>query len=519
MKKSVTTFLFLTGLIFNSHAQNSLLHKKDSVLKKILTDKSYCEPFDWRDSKEEYYYTNKQYITNYTLSRLIRKDLTKITLDEDGLPSLGNYATTKLSDNDSKVAFNASMYNILKKKDSFDVKPIRNILTVNINAGINEGIASLFTNKNLNNEAGVKLKLSLLSKRTLYANDSAVDCATLKLYRERIYFDYKNYYTKSVLADSLYQRKARKFGADAIELRHNRDSVQKRIDSLSRLVPKPGNLIMLEYTILDSTISKYLELIDTYSTFQDAKPKYDSAQAIDSFYRRLLNTETKYTKWNRITLRWWDIDFNGTGIKYNLFNKALAVDSQISKKNFTQWGLGFTYNIFKSDPGHQFFKYGLFFKLGYLLANDNSLSGLTPKELSNTITVDTPNFKRQVVEKINVYDVPFEKIYSHTIKAQLSKYLNEKKSSSLSLYLTTVLSFKEMKKFVSIQGKPAITPGIGYQIGIPDKEKEKSVINLEVFLNFNDVLNSAEDKTTNAFTRHQFGIKFGVPFNSIFLNQ
>ena len=503
--------------------------RKDSVLRAMLRDECYCaiDPRKCpKNSKRKYYYTNRQYITNYSMNRLIRRDLTKITLDEEGLPVIGNYASMKISEDKTKVTFNASFFNPFKKMDSVENTPIKTILSFNVKAGISDGVTDLFTNRNINNEAGIKIKYSRLTKKTLYENDSSVDCNTLKLYRERLLFEY-DLIKKRFRYDSIdYKTKASEFAEKAKKMRADTVQFRKTLDSLKALPPstnpavtkKIDTLIKVTDTLLVATALKYFDLQKEYNEFQAKKPAYKTKELVDSFYRRLLDMETKYAKWTRFSMNWWDLDLGFDGKKYILYSAGRPLDSQISKKPFTQWTVGVSYNHFASKESQAFLKHGLFLKLSYMIGNDNSLSGLETKEVRTTIWADTPNFRREVIEKVNAYDAVFNTTFSHTFKFQFSKYLNEKRTSAISFYNTWVLAISKLGKPLDFEGDPDITAGIGYLFGFLDKEKEKNIINLELFLNFNDLLNSSDDDS-KFFGRHQLGIKFGVPFNSLFINQ
>ena len=527
MKIKLTGSLFLLMLCFNSFSQKTGIERKDSLLRDMLLNQCYCDsPGKCKgDDKTKYFYTGRQYITNYSMNRLIRKDITKITSDEEGLPVVGNYATVKVSDDKSNVTFNASIYNPFIKPDTLDNKPMRSILSFNIRAGISEGVTTLFSNQNINNEAGVKIKLSLLSKKTLYENDSSVDCNKLKLYRERLSYEYEDIRARYLIDSSVYVRKRNEYWETVPKMESVATNFKRQLDSL-RGLPElvdvhakavRDSLIKRTSFLADSAGLKHLDTKREYDEFQSKKPRYVRKDVVDSIYRKLLEIETKNVKWHRFRIQWWDIDAEMNGHKYNLYNEKMPLDSQLSKKNFTQWGLGISFNHFSSKPNIPFLKHGVFIKLSYLLANDNTLSGAETKEIRTTVFSDTPNFRREVISKVNAYDIPFAGLYSHTFKSQFSKYLNEKKTSALSLYSTWVLAFKKFKNPLSIDGKPDISFGTGYLIVFLDKEKEKNIINLELFFNFNDLLNSG-DAETKFFQRHQLGMKFGVPFNSIFLN-
>lgn len=532
MKPKLILLLFIISLQSNfvfSQKEDSVIAKKDSVLRMMLIDQCYCDSPSKcpTGNKSKYFYTGRQYITNYSMNRLIRRDITKITSDEEGLPVLGNYASVKMSDDDSKITFNASIYNPLSKHDTLDNYPLRSILSVNVKAAISDGVSSLFTNSQINNEAGIKLKWSFLSKKTLYVNDSSIDCNQMKLYRERLYYDLRDNRTRFLVDSSVYKEKLIEYQKEVPLMNAAALSLENKRDSL-RSLPEPSDssknaelksLIKVTSHQADSARLKHLDALKEFSEFQSKKPIYDRSKVLDQFYSRLLEVETANVKWHRFKIQWWDFDAGFDGFKYNLYNKNVSLDSQLTKKKFSQFAFGVSFNSFSSRINIPFLRHGVFIKLSYQMANDNTLTGATTKEIRTTALIDSPGVRREVISKVDAYDIPFSKLYSHTFKGQFTKYLNEKKTSGLSLYSTCVLAYTAFKNPFAIDGKPDLSAGMGYLIGFLDKEKEKNIINVELFLNFNDIANSADEKDSNFFKRYQFGLKFGVPFNSIFLNQ
>jgi len=251
--------------------------------------------------------------------------------------------------------------------------------------------------------------------------------------------------------------------------------------------------------------------------FENGYPKFDSTKIIDSFYNRLLALETKDLKWPKMTIRWFDLEGNFSGEKYLLVDKTRNGDSQLSDTSFSRWSFGITYNNFVLRPT-RFLKYGLFLKLGYSFGNDNSLADASAKDVTTTTTTfDSAGTRRQVSEKKSGYDQPFTTSVAHLVSFRASKYLNESKSQAFSITASLKLKAPTLKEFYNIKDKPVFTPGIAYLYAFQNKEKDKSAVNIELYLNFNDVFNSAKDDS-KFYQRHELGFKIGLPFNSIFLN-
>lgn len=542
MKKFNILILLLSCSVCCVAQKNNTIPSRNSVLRALLKDPYYCDSPRVQGSAK-FYYTDQQYITNYSMNRLIRQDITKITLGQDGLPVLGNYASLQYSDDKSTITLNTSIYNPFRKSSETD--PMKSILSLTVKAGISDGAAALFSGKDVNSGVGIKAKMSFLTRKTLYVAKSNVDCATLKLYRDRLFDNYimeKDAYNlaKSLKQDD-YQLKIEKAQKELCEIKINRQQVEKdkasaRKDIVSlkkALEVKPGKKdsdnVRWKKAQLDTLIAiadkydgaklKLFQIKSEYNTYISQNLGYDQNATIDSYYKQLLDIETKNVKWKQFRIEFWDVNVNLAGDRYNVFVPSLPVSKQLSKANFTTWSVGATFNHFASNDSHSFIKNGIFYKIGYTLSDDNNFNGAKTKSITNTTTIDTTGFKREVVDNVSAYVGPLTKFFAHTFTGQFSKYLDEKKSNALSLYTTVILNFDKLNAPLTIPEKPDWTFGTGYTFSLLDKDNLKSVLNLELYFNFNDMLNSAKEEDSKFYQRREIGLKIGVPFNSIFLNK
>ena len=500
------SFIVLALVFYSSQAQTS--QKRDSLLKTFLNDQYYCDNPE-KSPPDKRLYSNKQFISNYSMMRLLQNDLTRITLDDQGLPSLGNYATVSYSDDKAKITLNGSIYNPFSKKG--DADPIRSIATFNVKAATKDNVSKLFSNKNANNEVTMKLKWSFLGSNTLYEQDDQMLCNKLKLYRERLWREYQDMHAYYLIDTAIHNNRQFDFTTKSELIKKKVDSLEKALNTAA--TDEERRKLK---ALFDSSRLEKLVLSKEYTAFQQKRPTYDSSKILDSFYTRLLDLETKHVKWTRFRISWIDIESSMGGEKYTLFSQQEILGKQVVDTNFTRWSVGVTGNVFLSKYA-RFFKHGIFFKWSYTLGNDNSLTGEDPKELSNKTFIDTAGFRREVLEKMKAYDIVYTKKIAHTFSAKLSKYLNEKRNQALSISTSILLEAPDLKEFYKFSLGPNLTPGIGYFYGFQNKEKDKNAVNVEVFFNFKDLFN-VNDKDTKFYERHEIGFKLGVPFNSIFLN-
>jgi hypothetical protein len=512
----VLIFFILILCIHGAKGQDSI------ALRILLHDENYC---DLSPIINKFRYTNKQMISNYTMNRLIRKDLSLITLDDEGLPSLGNYATMNIKENNTQVNLHTSLYNPFGKRG--DSVPIKSILSINVVAGINEGISVLFTNKSLNNKAGISGKWSFLSRRTKYVNNSAIDCDLLKLMRERLLIGFQqeqelylvrviklrwdrlNDCDSTVAKANFYRSKIQKLKSDTSSLKNKEDSCNT-LRELEKATLEYNKYIIGVRKIQDE--NKVYQLLDTELVKKFWKAK------IKLYLDSMISLESSLIKFDNFNLQWWDIDFGINGEKYNLLNTKVSLDSQLSKKSFNRWSAGFTFNKFSSTGKGWLYKYGLLLKIGYKIGNDNNLGGAELKEVTTTTSTMAGNVERKSIGKLNAYTVSFVRLFSHTVDFQLSKYLNDEKSKAFIFRFNGSLQFDEMKNIFKIDNKPEIGVGVGYYLTLLNAKDRKGTVNFELFFNFADILNSGK-ADNNFYNRRQVGIKFGVPFKSIFLNE
>lgn len=494
--KNIRIALCVLILPFCAFGQNPT--EKERNLITFLNDSGYCDSSTTLE-KLKYYYSDKQFISSYSMNRLIRQDLSKITLDKDGMPVIGNYASIKYSDDNSKITLNTSIYNPFRR-NNLETKPILDILSINIKAGVSDGIASLFANKNASSGAGITAKWSFISRKTNYENYNRFQCESIDEYRRVLR---QNFLNAKAMHELTFETENDVFNAENNLLTEQLKVCRDKKDT--------ANVVFRAMKL------KQLALQKKFNETVMARTRFDVDAQVDSTYKQLLEIETKNIKWDKYQVKWFDLDVGASGEKYYLFNKSNAISNQVEKQPFTFLTVGLSWNSFRSS-GKGFFKNGLFLKYGYSISRTNSLVGAETKEVSNTITIDTPGFQRKVNDKRNVYDQPFLKSFTHNLNIQLTRYLDNNKSTGISMYSTLGLEFDRFRSPLKFTKDPVWMVGTGYTLAFLDKEKAKAFVNIEVFLHFTDILNSAEDES-KFYNRHSLGIKLGVPFNSIFLNK
>ena len=472
-----------------------------------------------------YPFMKGKYISTYSFNRLLRKDFTLMSTNEEGLPYIGNYAVIKLSDNDSKIALNGSFFNPFIKNGSS--RPIKNILSLGLKGGISEGVSTIFSNTRFNNSAGLSLRYSIINWRKTQYEYSAVSCVTLDLNRQLLKTQYNNETRKldilrSDLTFDIKKMLAKKALADEKLLEVNTEIAcvqnlnlpqakkDEVLDVLNRVRDEQEKSSLAYF---DSITQKRLALQDTY-TNTDVKLE-DLRKA---YLQKLYEYETKHVKWTSMKIRWFDVFVKGSGSAFNLINPKDSIHHQIVKKKFQQFEMGVSWNTFRSNPFLPFLKWGYFTRFTLQLQNSNNLRDANKREVESVMLVDSTDFNRRIIEKTTAYKQSFIEDFSFNPTFQVSSFLNENRNRGLSIYTNAVWKYKKFWQPFKADITPDMNIGAGYFLTILDKAKETGVINFEIFLRFLDIFNTAEDES-NFYSRNELGIKIGLPFRSIFLNQ
>lgn len=553
---------------------------RSKELRKTLDDDCYCGSGPGCNSKN-YYYQGSQFLSNYSMNRLIRQDITKITLSQDGSPVIGNYASLQYADNNTKITLNTSFYNPFIKDGHTESSPIKTLLSVNVKAAISDGVSSIFANKNATSGTSVTLRYSFLSPRTVYERYNAPVCNDLKFNRTRLLQNYdlqkQNWRAlpnikRQPLQDKVDKAQKALSAFDASWIKEQRqvreDSLQIKVLDIAKEKAGLPDVLTNAYADIDKDklrsqseknalkvlvketkerdlelrekaandafnklhntkpseidklrrilVANYTATLTDLNTFETTVGRYDAGAAIDSTYALLYAMEAKDVKWDYYKLKWFDIDASIGGNKYQMFDNTLDVGKQLFSQPFTSWSAGFSFNYFESGDAAKIFRKGYFLQWGFHVSNTNNLIGASTLDVSTTDSYGDATKKVTATDKKTAYVAPFVKSYLRSFGFRFSAYQDDKHSSSLNFYNTT--SFPFTSGFYKINQKPDVLLGTGYTMAFLNKDKAKAILNVELFLNFADILNyNAAD--TKFYQRHELGLRVGVPFNSIFINK
>lgn len=490
----IANFAFgqLTRKTGDVKVEDSKVSDEIKDLQNVLLNNCYCITPEMSDEscKKGNPYTTGDFISPLSFNRLLRRELTLITLNEEGLPTLGNYVSSKLSKEDTRITLNGSFYNVGMPQNSV----IRNILSVAVEGGIKNNISNLFSNSSINSNSGITINFSKFSSSSKYTY-TQLQCAKLNVLRQRLYDTFNNEVELRKLGPT------QKFMDSLNKLLDEK----KKIDSLASLNPNDNEIKIKRLTNLNSINALKNEGIKLT----------DDKEIVEEYKEKLYQLETKDIKWRSYKISWTDFYFNLKGEEYEVFDEKLPLiptDTQFINHGFQKYVLGVSFNHFRSSDVRSLYKFGFLSKLSFRLENDNSLSSAEKSEIITTKTDTIGLLKREVITKKNVYTEPFEKFTSFVTNYQFTKYLNDKRNNAISLSGEARIRTDKV-----CEKAPLTNVGISYHFALLNKADLNSYLNFEVFLKFTDIFNS-KDKETKFYQRNLLGFKLGVPFKSLFLN-
>jgi|GEM_PF-2172489 len=214
--------------------------------------------------------------------------------------------------------------------------------------------------------------------------------------------------------------------------------------------------------------------------------------------KRLLEDSATITG---IRFHWFSI-LAGAGKKnYYFFNPLEPFSTQMHKDHLNTWRVGLMWNYYSE---RSFPKRIVLINVGVFRYEDN-----------NTALLSTQDIAQEKVIKNTLGDTT-RKI-SKTYKAYTDSIIGSKVVNFISNFYLLYSSKKSgIHLFPSIDiydhAKTLLNVGIGYLISFKNTEKEKTIINAEGYIQFQDLSNEL-DKEKGFFRRNEMGVRFTLPFN------
>ena len=197
----------------------------------------------------------------------------------------------------------------------------------------------------------------------------------------------------------------------------------------------------------------------------------------------------------------WVSLFASTGRKnYYSFNPLEVFANQIQKLESNPWRVGVMYNHYSE---RSFPKRILLWNIGIFRYEDNNLALLSTQDVvqEKVITNTLEDTTRKISKTYKAYtdEVVTSKVWNFVSNIY---FLYSSRKSGFHLYPSVDLYDK---------GKTLANLGLGYLASFKNTEKDKPIINAEVYIQLQDIGNALE-RENNFLKRSEIGIRFALPF-------
>lgn len=384
---------------------------------------------------------------------------------------------------------------------------------------MNEGYASLFSDKKLNSNTGVQLEYHFRLSKAKYimsrANlsqlvakkqylDSAYYLATNKLEVEKVAIQQKQ---------ELLSYEIRAINAGIIQERKKKERFKAKVDSLILL----GDAALSEMRKHTDTLVLASAAENKLRADSASKKLYsDSLQIVLNNWKGLFDAayiklDTGYTSSSRKLYR--DFNFDALGFtwltiiggvgnrSYYTFTSSLPLDQQISKKNLATFRGGLSVNWFKQDVFLQKVWYA---NAGFVRERTNdaflqSTVDVMQERIFKNVAGDTV---RKIAKKYSSYTEPISSIQQWGLFANLY-YLYGSRTSGFHIFPSHFIPDGADKAYTNF--------GLGYVVSFLNTKTDKAVLNAEGYIQFNDVFDRLQLDDT-FWKRNEIGIRFSLPF-------
>lgn len=384
---------------------------------------------------------------------------------------------------------------------------------------MSESYASLFSDKKLNTNTGVQLEYHFrLSKAKYIVNranlaqlisqhqylDSAYYRATDKLENEKTAILEKkemlDYELKAINAGLLLERK-------------KKERYRAKVDSLLKLgEPALGEMRKHTDTLLIASSAVNKLLADSLSK----KLYSDSLQIVlanwkglfDAAYIKLDTAYTNATKKVYANFRFDALEFTwltligGVGNKsYYNFTSSLPLSKQISKRNLATFRGGLSVNWFRQDVFTQKLVYA---NIGFVRERTNNAWLKTTTDVNQELIYKNAagDTVRKVTKKYTSYTEKIDTVQQWFLFANFY-YMFGSRSSGFHVFPSHYIPDGRDTAYTNL--------GLGYVISFLNTKTDKPVLNVEGYIQFNDVFDRLKLKDS-FWKRNEIGIRFSLPF-------
>lgn len=386
--------------------------------------------------------------------------------------TIGNFGSIDFKD--ATAALNASKIT----KNS-------NVFSINVNAAVSDGFGSIFTNSKLNSDVSAQLRFSFLNpyKRAITYIQSSIVKRDAEISRIR---------SAATAEKTLLQSKLLFIDAALVKLKADAATLSLQVS----LNPADADIA--------SQFAHNNYVIDSLQ-FIKARDLNDITAAIKAITEKeatlVKKAKLEIPEITGFSFGWLNIVYKATSQSFRLFDGTAVYNDQVKKDNYVSHRAGIEYNYYKwsAHAGESWF-----FSLGGALEVANNLASLTKIELNEVANYSSTPGQRTSSKKYNVYTGNYTKdLIGAKFYSDYYKFIFDNNMAAIHLYPQIQLQKNE---------KAVYSAGIGFMVVFKDQkdEKNKNILNAEVYANFLDLTNVRIAKN-RLLERNDIGIRFVFP--------
>jgi hypothetical protein len=221
--------------------------------------------------------------------------------------------------------------------------------------------------------------------------------------------------------------------------------------------------------------------------------------------------------WSTIRIGW--LDFFGAvkQQKLNLYDSTAAFAAQVQEHNFTQYKYGTALNLYLSSTFRGLRYFNGIYRVEYAHSRSNNSGELDTYDVSTSGSTKSvaPNQTRQISRKLSAYqNVAYVESYFHTIRLDVLKELLANHRAYLHLAYETAKASEKITEYtgdVPLPTKNIKNLTVGFLISFTNKDKPKSLLNVEPYITFRD-LSDVYSQNINVLHGQEIGVRTTFPF-------
>ena len=384
---------------------------------------------------------------------------------------------------------------------------------------MSESYASLFRDKKLNTNTGVQLEYHFRLSKAKYI----VNRANLaQLISQQQYLD-SSYYRAT---DKLENEKAaitekkemldyeiRAINAGLSLERKKKDKYRRMVDSLANLGEASFNEMKKHTDTLlmaSSAVNKLLADSLTKKLYSDSlqivlanwKGLFDAAYIkLDTAYTNATKKVYGNFRFDALEFTWLTL-IGGVGNKsYYNFTSSLPLSKQINKRNLATFRGGVSVNWFRQDAFTQKLMYA---NIGFVRERTNNAWLKTTTDVNQELVYKNAagDTVRKVTKKYTSYTEKIDTVQQWFLFANFY-YMFGSRTSGFHVFPSHYIPDGRDTAYTNL--------GLGYVVSFLNAKTDKPVLNVEGYIQFNDVFDRLKLKDS-FWKRNEIGIRFSLPF-------